>query len=96
MPEALAAVRKAIKTGGHYPDGEAANKLIWLALCHIPKKWDRSAHDWQTVMNQFALHGEERFIQPSVCWSIRLEPGMKDTPSRHSRLRPQGFRALGL
>ncbi|CAK7066627.1 MAG: hypothetical protein KER_02885 [Kerstersia gyiorum] len=31
MPEALAAVRKAIKTGGHYPDGEAANKLIWLA-----------------------------------------------------------------
>ena len=34
-----AQLRKIIKTRGHFPNDEAAAKLIWLALRNITAKW---------------------------------------------------------
>jgi len=61
-----AQLRKIIKTRGHFPSDEAATKLIWLALRNITAKWSRSAHDWKTAMNQFAILYEERFVRPAA------------------------------
>ena len=56
-----AQLRKIIKTRGHFPNDEAATKLIWLALRNITAKWDRTAYNWRPAMNQFAILYEGRF-----------------------------------
>ncbi|MBG7622446.1 IS256 family transposase [Herbaspirillum sp. AP02] len=61
-----AQLRKIIKTRGHFPSDEAATKLIWLALRNITAAWSRSAHDWKTAMNQFAILYADRFVLPAV------------------------------
>jgi putative transposase len=61
-----AQLRKIIKTRGHFPNDEAATKLIWLALRNITASWSRSAHDWKTAMNQFAILYADRFVRPEV------------------------------
>ena len=38
-----AQLRKIIKTRGHFPNDDAATKLIWLALRNITAKWERTA-----------------------------------------------------
>jgi transposase-like protein len=38
-------LRKIIKTGGHFPNDEAAIKLLWLALRNILAKSARAAFD---------------------------------------------------
>ena len=37
------ALRKIIKTRGHFPNDEAATKLLWLALRNITATWVRGA-----------------------------------------------------
>ena len=37
-----ACLRKIIKTRGHFPSDEAANKLIWLALRNSTADWGRA------------------------------------------------------
>ena len=56
-----ARVRKIIKTRGHFPSDDAANKLIWLALRNITADWGRAAHHWKEAMNQFAILYDDRF-----------------------------------
>ena len=56
-------LRKIIKTRGHFPNDEAATKLIWLALRNITADWSRAAQDWKMAMNQFAILYEDRFAQ---------------------------------
>jgi len=56
-----AQLRKIIKTRGHFPNDEAAIKLIWLALRNITGKWERIAYSWRAAMNQFAILFEDRF-----------------------------------
>src|SRR5246500_205387 len=41
-----ARVRKIIKTRGHFPTDDAANKLIWLALRNITANWGNAAPQW--------------------------------------------------
>lgn len=36
-------IRKVIKNRGHFPNDEAATKLIWLALRNIAKNWKMPA-----------------------------------------------------
>jgi putative transposase len=48
-------LRKIIKTRGHFPSDEAATKLIWLALRNVLQGTMRSAREWISAMNQFAL-----------------------------------------
>jgi transposase-like protein len=54
-------LRKIIKTRGHFPTDDAANKLIWLALRNITADWGKAAHNWKEAMNQFAILYAERF-----------------------------------
>jgi len=35
-----------MKSRGHFPCDDAANKLIWLALRNITADWGRAAHSW--------------------------------------------------
>src|SRR5271169_6437848 len=56
-----ARLRKIIKTRGHFPTDDAANKLIWLALRNITAKWSKAAHHWKEAMNQFAILYDDRF-----------------------------------
>ena len=56
-----ARLRKIIKTRGHFPTDEAANKLIYLALRNITSEWGRAAHDWKMAMNQSAILYDDRF-----------------------------------
>ncbi len=54
-------LRKIIKTRGHFPNDEAAIKLLWLALRNVLTKSVRATFDWKTAMNQFAILFGERF-----------------------------------
>jgi transposase-like protein len=60
-----ARLRKIIKTRGHFPSDDAANKLIWLALRNITADWSRASRDWKDAMNQFAILYAERFTRPT-------------------------------
>jgi putative transposase len=57
-----AQLRKIIKTRGHFPNDDAATKLIWLALRNITGKWERTAYYWKPAMNQFAILYPDRFV----------------------------------
>jgi len=57
-----AQLRKIIKTRGHFPNDDAATKLIWLALRNITAKWARVSPYWRPAMNQFAILYEGRFV----------------------------------
>ena len=56
-----AQLRKIIKTRGHFPNDDAATKLIWLALRNITAKWERTAYYWRPALNQFAILYDGRF-----------------------------------
>ncbi len=56
-------LRKIIKTRGHFPNDEAAIKLLWLALRNVLAKTVRAAFDWKSAMNQFAIMFGDRFTQ---------------------------------
>jgi len=56
-------LRKIIKTRGHFPNDEAAIKLLWLALRNVLAKSVRAAFDWKSAMNQFAILFGDRFTQ---------------------------------
>lgn len=57
-------VRKVIKNRGHFPNDEAASKLIYLALRNIVRKWRMPPAHWGQAAHQFALKFGERFISP--------------------------------
>jgi transposase-like protein len=61
-----ARIRKIIKTRGHFPNDDAATKLIWLALRNISAAWSRSSPAWRPAMNQFAILYGDRFIQGTI------------------------------
>lgn len=61
-----AQLRKIIKTRGHFPNDDAATKLIWLALRNITAKWERGAPSWRAAMRQFAILYEDRFTAPKA------------------------------
>jgi putative transposase len=54
-------LRKIIKTRGHFPNDDAATKLLWLALRNVMNKSIRSTREWKIAMNQFAILYGERF-----------------------------------
>ena len=54
-------VRKVIKNRGHFPNDEAALKLIYLALRNITKKWKMPPITWRAAKTQFVIPFGERF-----------------------------------
>jgi transposase-like protein len=52
-------LRKAIKTKGHFPNEEAARKLIYLAITNATPKWTRTA-GWTKALLAFKIHFGDR------------------------------------
>lgn len=57
MPE------RRIKTRGHFPNDEAAMKLLWLVLRNIAAGWGNAVKEWKTAMNQFGILYPGRFTE---------------------------------
>lgn len=54
-------LRKFIKNRGHFPNDNAAIKLIWLALRNSSDGKVRSTREWKLALNQFAALYGDRF-----------------------------------
>jgi putative transposase len=52
-------LRKAIKTKGHFPNEDAARKLIYLALQNAVPQWTRT-RNWTAALLAFKIHFGER------------------------------------
>lgn len=55
-------LRKVLKNRGHFPNDEAATKLIYLALRNITQKWKNPPVTWRSAANQFAIQFGQRFM----------------------------------
>jgi putative transposase len=53
-------IRKAIKTRGHFPDEQAATKLIYLAIIKADAKWRRN-RTWTAPRAALKIHFGDRF-----------------------------------
>jgi putative transposase len=52
-------IRKSIKTRGHFPDEQAATKLIYLAIMRAERKWLK-AYNWTGALRGLKIHFEDR------------------------------------
>ena len=52
-------IRKAIKTRGHFPDEQAATKLIYLAIQRAEGKWQQ-AFNWTAALRGLKIHFGDR------------------------------------
>lgn len=59
-------VRKVSKSRGHFPNDDAARKLLFLALRNIAKKWTMPHRFWKPAANQFTIMFAERFTRPDT------------------------------
>src|SRR3954467_7122102 len=53
-------IRKAIKTRGHFPDEQAATKLIYLAIIRADAKWQRN-RTWSAPRAALKIHFGDRY-----------------------------------
>lgn len=53
-------IRKAIKTRGHFPDQQAATKLIYLAIMKADAKWQKS-RTWSAPRAALKIHFGDRY-----------------------------------
>jgi transposase-like protein len=53
-------IRKAIKTRGHFPDQQAATKLIYLAISKADAKWQRN-RSWSASRAALKIHFADRY-----------------------------------
>ena len=52
-------LRKAIKTKGHFPNEDAARKLIYLAVNNAVPAWTRT-RNWTNALLAFKIHFGDR------------------------------------
>ena len=52
-------LRKAIKTKGHFPNEDAARKLIYLAVMNATPQWTR-CRNWTMALLAFKIHFGDR------------------------------------
>jgi hypothetical protein len=52
-------LRKALKTKGHFPNEDAARKLIYLAITNAVPEWTR-CRNWTTALLAFKIHFGDR------------------------------------
>jgi putative transposase len=65
--EALnAKLRRAVRARGHFPNDEAAMKLLFLVLNHAQKDWKMAAREWCLARAQFAVLFGERFTRAAA------------------------------
>lgn len=56
-------LRRAIRARGHFPNDDAALKLLFLVLNRAEKDWKMPAREWCMARAQFAILFGERFTQ---------------------------------
>ena len=54
-------LKKVLKTKGVFPNDQAIQKLLFLALRNISKKWTMPIREWKAALNQFAIRFQDRF-----------------------------------
>lgn len=54
-------LRKITKNRGHFPNDEAATKLLYLALRNVTAKWKNAGREWKPALTQFAILFADRF-----------------------------------
>lgn len=52
-------IRKTIKTRGHFPNDDAALRLIWLAVMRAKTSW-RNCYNWSNAMSVLRIHFGDR------------------------------------
>lgn len=57
-----ARLRRAVRTRGHFPNDEAATKLLFLVLQKAQAAWKVAPKDWGAAKTQFAILFEDRFF----------------------------------
>ena len=56
-------LRRAVRARGHFPNDEAATKLLYLILNRSEKEWKMPPREWTMAKAQFAVLFGERFIR---------------------------------
>lgn len=56
-------LRRAVRARGHFPNDEAATKLLYLVLNRSEKEWRMPPREWTMAKAQFAVIFGERFIK---------------------------------
>jgi len=54
-------LRKTTKNRGVFPTPEALRKLLWLTHRDAAQKWTMPIPRWPSILNQLAIHFEDRF-----------------------------------
>ena len=52
-------IRKTIKTRGHFPNDDAALRLIWLAIQRAKNSW-QTCYNWTNAMAVLRIHFGDR------------------------------------
>src|SRR5258708_15469792 len=58
-------IRKTIKTRGHFPNDDAALRLIWLAIQRAKSSW-RSCYNWTQDRKSTRLNSSHQIISYAV------------------------------
>lgn len=53
-------LRKALRNRGHFPNDDAALKLVYMALARAERSWKMPFRDWKRVAQQFAIYFDNR------------------------------------
>lgn len=57
-----AKLRRAVRARGHFPNDNAALKLLYLVLNNAAEEWKRPPREWCEAKTQFAVVFGERFV----------------------------------
>jgi putative transposase len=55
-------LRRAVRTRGHFPNDDAAMKLLYLVLNRTAEEWKRTPREWCEAKTQFAILFGDRFM----------------------------------
>ncbi len=55
-------LRRAVRARGHFPNDDAATKLLYLSLNRAAAEWKRPPREWFEAKTQFAVMFNERFV----------------------------------
>lgn len=53
-------LRKVLSPKGHFPNDEAALKVLYLAISNREQHWNRPMKDWAQALQHFSIHFEGR------------------------------------
>ncbi|ESX84756.1 hypothetical protein X755_31565 [Mesorhizobium sp. LNJC405B00] len=55
-------LRHAVRTRGHFPNEDAARKLLSLVLNHAAKEWKRPPREWFEARTHFTVALGQTFV----------------------------------